>query len=108
MPTVRRNRHLIAIQRHIAAIRAFHTGLVAETERHLHVLDEMARHIDLLRRPHATAAAKLAAVRGACRQLRALEALKQPWREIYRDLRYRLRRARVLVARIVQSHRPGA
>lgn len=108
MPTAPRDRQLIDTERHITAIRAFHTGLIAETQRHLRVLDDMARHIDLLRRRHTTASAKLAAVRAACRELRALEALKEPWREIYRDLRYRLHRTRVLFAKIVRAHRPSS
>jgi hypothetical protein len=105
MRTTRRHKDLNDIQRHISAIRAFHTGLIAETQRHLRVLQEMARHIDLLRSRYTPPPAKLAALRAACRQLRALEALKQPWRETYRDLRHRLRRARVMFAEIVHATR---
>ena len=95
----RAHRHLIEAQRHIAALRAFHTGLIAETHRHLRVLQEMTQHIDLLRRPQLAPSAKLAAVRETCRQLRALESLKRPWRETYRDFRHSLGRARSETAR---------
>jgi hypothetical protein len=108
MQAARQDQQRTDTERHIAAIRAFHTGLVAETQRHLRVLREMSRYIDLLRRPQTTPPAKLAALRAACRELRALEALKQPWRETYRDLRQRLRRARVLLTAIVYRRRPSS
>jgi hypothetical protein len=92
MAATHRDQNPSDANRHISAIRAFHTGLVAETQRHLHVLKEMGQHIDRLRSRDIPPQAKLADVRAACRQLRALEALKQPWRETYRDLRDRLRR----------------
>jgi len=108
MRTDRPHRHLIEAQRHIAALRAFHTGLIAETHRHLRVLQEMTQHIDVLRRPQLTPTAKLAAARETCRQLRALESLKRPWRETYRDFRRSLGRARALIAHVVRNRRPGA
>ena len=36
-------------KRHIAAARAFHTGLIAESQKHLHLLARFTRHIDV---PH--------------------------------------------------------
>jgi hypothetical protein len=94
-----RRRSLLA-ERHISALRAYHTGLVAETYRHLKVLAAMAEQIDILRRRQTTPREKLGAVQATCRQLRALETLKRPWVETYRDFRRSLRRARALFARV--------
>lgn len=102
MRTVHRDDDPIQVRRHILAIRAFHTGLIAETHRHLRALQQMAPYIELMRRPYPTTSAKLAAVRAACRELRRLEALKEPWRETYRDFRRSLGRARALFARLVR------
>jgi hypothetical protein len=44
---------------------------------------------------------KLAAVEASCRHLKALERLRQAWRDTYRDLRDSLRRARALLRSIV-------
>jgi hypothetical protein len=106
--TPSRQQHLIRAQRHIAALRAFHTGLLAETHRHLRVLQQMAAHIDILRRPQPTAPEKLAAAHGAWRQLRALEALKQPWRETHRDFRRSLRRTLAMFADLARGRSPGS
>ena len=38
------------VRQHALAIRAFHTGLVSETHRHLHVLRAFDRHIQALSR----------------------------------------------------------
>ena len=103
MGTPSRQKHLIRAQRHIAALRAFHTGLLAETHRHLHVLQQMTAYIDILRRPQPTAPEKLAAAQGAWRQLRALEALKQPWRETHRDFRRTLRRSLAMFAALARG-----
>jgi hypothetical protein len=92
-----------AARRHVAALRAYHTGLVAETHRHLHVLTEMSRHIDVLRRPNGQFADKLAAAHACCRQLVRLEGLKQPWRDTYRDFRRSLHRSQALYQQIVTS-----
>jgi hypothetical protein len=95
--------HLIRVERYIAALRAFHTGLLAETHRHLHVLEQMTPQIDVLRRLQPTTPEKLTAVDETFRQLRALEALKQPWRETYRDFRRSLRRVRAVFANLARS-----
>jgi len=105
MTTPRAQRRLIQARRHIAALRAFHAGLVAETHRHLRVLLEMTEQIDLLRRPQLPPSAKLTAVHETCRQLRALELLKQPWRDTFRDFRHSLHRARTLFVDIARTQR---
>jgi DNA/RNA-binding domain of Phe-tRNA-synthetase-like protein len=104
----RSERRAEAAKRHVAALRAFHTGLVAETHRHLHVLTGMARHIDVLRQPNRLADEKLAAAHASCRLLTKLERLKQPWRETYRDFRRSLKRARTVYHEMVNSARRRA
>ena len=96
------------VRKHARAIRAFHTGLVSETQRHLHVLRACERHIDVLRQEESEPLHKLASAEASCRQLRQLEALKAPWRETYRDLRSSLRRVRALLRQMVKSARHKA
>jgi hypothetical protein len=90
-------------RRHIAAVRAFHTGLVAESQKHLHVLAAFTRHVDALREERRQANEKLASLQACCRELANLRRLRQPWRETYDDLRRSLFRARVLFQRIVDT-----
>lgn len=90
-------------RRHIAAVRAFHTGLVAESHRHIHVLDTFTRHVDVLRQEGRHAPAKLAAVEACCRELANLRRMRQPWRDTYDDLRHSLVRTRALFRRLVET-----
>jgi hypothetical protein len=90
-------------RRHIAAARAFHTGLVAECQKHLHVLATFTRHIEVLGEERRPAQEKLAAIQACCRELANLRRLRQPWRETYEDLRHSLVRARALFRRILET-----
>jgi hypothetical protein len=90
-------------RQHIAAVRAFHTGLVAESHKHLHVLATFTRHVDVLREERRHVREKLASVEACCRELANLRRLRQPWRETYEDLRHSLLRARALFRRIVKA-----
>jgi len=92
-----------AAKRHVAALRAFHTGLIAETHHHLYVLTRIARHIDVLRQPSRPPKQKLAAAHASCREMTRLEQLKQPWGETYRDFGRALQRVRALYREIVKS-----
>jgi hypothetical protein len=89
-------------RRYIAAARAFHTGLVAESQKHLHVLATFTRHMDVLREERRHAREKLASAEACCRELANLRRLRQPWRETYDDLRHSLVRARALFRRILE------
>ena len=73
-------------RRRIAALRAFHTGLVAESHKHLHVLATFTRHVEVLREERRHVRDKLASVEACCRELANLRRLRQPWRETYEDL----------------------
>lgn len=92
-------------RRYIAAVRAFHTGLVAESQKHLHVLATFTRHVDVLREERRHAHEKLASIQACCRELANLRRLRQPWRETYEDLRRSLVRARALFRRIIETSR---
>jgi hypothetical protein len=96
MPAPSGDRQLVRAHRQTSAIRAFHTGLVAETHRHLRLLYQMADHIDILRQPERTVGEKAAAAHAAFDCVRALESLKQPWRDTFRDFRNSLRRTRAI------------
>jgi hypothetical protein len=90
-------------RRHIAAVRAFHTGLMAESHKHLHVLATFTRHVDVLRQEGRHVPAKLAAVEACCRELANLRRLRQPWRDTFDDLRHSLIRTRALFRRLVEA-----
>jgi len=72
----------------IVAVRAFHVGLIAETERQLSTLRRLAESIDELRGP-GQAQQKRAAIKASWRHLAALG--KPSWQSTYRDLRRSLR-----------------
>jgi hypothetical protein len=105
MSRIRRTKEALhqEAQRHIAAVRAFHTGLVAESHKHLHVLATFTRHVDVLRQNGRHLPAKLAAVDACCRELANLRRLRQPWRDTYDDLRHSLIHARALFRRLVEA-----
>jgi hypothetical protein len=103
MARVRRTKEALHQQarRHITAVRAFHTGLVAESHKHLHVLEKFSRHLDVLREEGRQLRDKLAAVELCCRQLTHLRQLRQPWRDTYDDLRHSLIRTRSLLRSLI-------
>jgi hypothetical protein len=90
------------VKRHISAARAFHTGLIAETYRHLHALQKMAPFIEILRHPDRRPHEKLAAATASCRELKALERMRQPWRDTYRDFRHSIQRAQAVLQSMVE------
>jgi hypothetical protein len=96
-------RRIAAVTRQVEAIHAFHTGLIAETGRHTHVLAQMTQHIALLRQPEQPPQKKLAAAKALCRHLATLEQLKRPWADTHRDFRLSLRRALALYREIVKT-----
>jgi hypothetical protein len=102
-PTPPIDRRAETARRHVAALRAFHTGLIAETHQHLYVLARMARHIDVLRQPSRPPKQKLAAAHASCQEINELKRLKRPWGETYRDFRRTLKRVRALYREIVKS-----
>jgi hypothetical protein len=111
MATDSGDRELIRAQRYASALRAFHTGLIAETQRHLRVLYQMADHIDVLRQPDRTVREKVVAAHAAFDRVRALQSLKRPWRETFQDFQVSLRQARTILlglarARHGRSKRP--
>jgi hypothetical protein len=90
-------------RRHIAAVRAFHTGLVAESQKHLDVLATFARHVNVLREEGRHVRDKLESAQACCRELAHLRRLREPWRDTYDDLRHSLIRTRTLFRRLAQT-----
>jgi hypothetical protein len=90
-------------RRHIAAVRAFHTGLVAESQKHLHVLATFTRHVDVLREEGRHVRHKLASAQACCQELAHLRRLREPWRETYHDLRVSLVRVRAIFRRLAET-----
>jgi len=80
------------VVRCVSAARAFHTGLVADTQRIRGALNTLTDHLNVTRHSKSAPAAKLAAVEAACLHLRTIEKLSDAWRETFRDLRRSLRR----------------
>jgi hypothetical protein len=87
------------IRQHVRAARAFHTGLIAETQRHMEILQRLEQPLDVLRRPNAFRRETLSAVDESCRLMRRLEEMKQPWRETYHDFRQSVQTIRGLLRR---------
>ena len=99
--TARQRASRLNLQRHLAGVRAFHAGLVAEAQRRSEVLNKLGRHIDCLRRPSSTAHQKLNAAEESCRQLNELRKMHRPWRETYTDLTRYMRNVRDHLRRLV-------
>jgi hypothetical protein len=96
-----RRKPRIDLKQHISAVRAFHTGLVAEAQRRLYLLSRIGPHIDVLRRPNVAAHHKLNAAEESCKHLHALGQMRQPWHATYRDLARHLRQLRNHLRRLV-------
>jgi len=87
---------------HVTAVRVFHTGLLAETQQHLHILKEIGRHIDVLRAKRRCQE-KLDAAQACFKELAKLRRLRTPWRETFADLHAHLRRVRALFHRMANA-----
>jgi len=74
------------LDNHISAVRAFHSGLIAEAHRRLYVLGKIGPHIGVLRRRNLPVEARLTAAEESCRHLASLGKMRQPWRATYDDL----------------------
>lgn len=96
------------VVRHVSAARAFHTGLVADTQRIHAAVSTLTDHLNVVRHAKAAPAAKLDAIEAACRHLGTIERLTDAWRETYRDLRRSLRRVRSYMKRASRPQRVGS
>lgn len=91
----------LTLQHHLAGVRAFHAGLLAETQRRFELLNRLGKHIDNLRRSETTPREKLNAAEESCRQLSELRKMRRPWHETYTDLSRYMRRVRDHLRRFV-------
>jgi hypothetical protein len=89
------------IHRHISAARAFHTDLIAETQRRLRVLTNLTRHLSILRSRESTPAEKLSAAESSHQELETLEELRRSSISTHRDLRNAVRRIHSHLKRLV-------
>jgi hypothetical protein len=69
----------------------------------LRVLHQMADHIDVLRRPDRPVREKVVAAHAAYDRVRALQSLKRPWRETFRDFRISLSRVRAIWCNLARA-----
>ena len=95
----------VIVVRHASAARAFHTGLIADTQRLRASLSALTDHLNVVRHKKSAPARKLAAVEAAWVQLRSIEKLTDAWRETYRDLRRSLQRVRLHMRHASQLQR---
>jgi hypothetical protein len=80
------------IHHHISAARAFHTGLIAETQRRLRMLTSLTKHLNVLRSRDSTLAEKVSAAESSRQQMDMLEQLRQSSLSTHRDLRNAVKR----------------
>jgi len=80
------------IHRHISAARAFHTDLIAETQRRLRLLTNLTRHLNTLRSRDSTLTERLSAADSSRQELKTLDQLRQSSVSTHRDLRNAVRR----------------
>ena len=92
-----------AIIRHVSAARAFHTGLIADSQRIRAAVGTLTDHLNVVRHAKSGPAATLAAVEAAYLHLSTIERFADAWRETYRDLR---RSVRLLRFQMKQTSRP--
>ena len=95
------------IHRHIAAARAFHTDLIAEAQRRLRILTNLARHLSILRSRESTLTERLSAADASCEELETLEQLRRSSVSTHRDLRNAVKRIHYHLNRPVVGKRPA-
>jgi hypothetical protein len=89
------------IRRHITAARAFHTDLIAVTQRRLRVLTNLTRHLNILRSAGSTLPERLSAAEASRRELETLEQLRRSSRSTHRDLRNAVKRIHYHLNRLI-------
>jgi hypothetical protein len=80
------------VHRHISAARAFHTDLIAETQRRLSLLSNLTRHLNILRSRESTLPERLSAAESSRHELETLDQLRHSSISTHRDLRNAVRR----------------
>jgi DNA repair exonuclease SbcCD ATPase subunit len=95
------------IHRHISAARAFHTDLIAETQRRLRLLTNLTRHLSILRSRESTLTERLSAAESSRHELERLDQLRHSSISTHRDLRNAIRRIHHHLNKLIAGKREG-
>ena len=97
------------VKQRVAAIRAFHVGLVADVQQLQRTLQELSGLIDSLRRTDSEPEAKAGVIEASCAYVEELGRLHSSCRSTYRDLKRAVLGLRLLSERNTQpGFSPGA
>src|SRR5262245_7203621 len=84
------------VKQRVAAIRAFHAGLVADVQQLQRTLRELSNLIDILRRTNGGPEAKVDVIEASCAHVEELGRLHSSCRSTYRDLKQALLELRLM------------
>jgi hypothetical protein len=90
------------VKQRVAAIRAFHAGLMADVQQLQRTLHELSGLIETLRRTDGAPDQKIDVINASCTQVEELGRLHTSCRSTYRDLKRALLGLRVLCERTPQ------
>ncbi len=90
------------VKQRVAAIRAFHAGLLADVQQLQRTLQELSGLIDNLRRTDGKPEAKVELIEASCAHVEELGRLHSSCRSTYRDLKRAVLGLRVLSERNTQ------
>src|SRR5262245_41348208 len=90
------------VKQHVAAIRAFHAGLMADVQQLQRTLHELSGLIDSLRRTDGEPEQRIDVIKASCTQVEELGRLHSSCQSTYRDLKRALLGLRLLCERVPQ------
>jgi hypothetical protein len=90
------------IKQRIAAVRAFHAGLIADVQRLQWTLHELSGLIERLRRTDEEPEAKVDVIKASCAHVEELGRVHKSSRSTYRDLKRAMLGLRLTSERIAQ------
>lgn len=94
------------VSRHASSARAHHTGLLADTDRLVGVLQRLAQHLSVIRQRGPELSEKIKAAEESWCHVRSLETLRNAWGDSFTDLRRSIRRLRFHLKRLAAIKRP--
>jgi hypothetical protein len=90
------------VKQRIAAVRAFHAGLIADVQRLQWTLHELSGLIDRLRQTDEEPEAKVDVIKASCAHVEELGRVHNSYRTTYRDLKRALLGLRLTSERLAQ------